>query len=75
MRNQVVIFDSERQAILRKKQLYWVSKKVSSFLWDPNPNRPDFESREGQQDMAFEIMDIIIAAGTFWMMKLPFCSI
>lgn len=61
MRNRVVIFDSERQAILRKRQLYWISQKVSSFFWEPSPERPDFESREGQQDMAFEIMDAIIA--------------
>lgn len=54
MRNRVVIYDSERQAILRRKQLYWISQKVSSFFCEPSPDRPDFESREGKQDKQHE---------------------
>ena len=60
MINQVAFYDSENQSKQRKKQLYRISEKVTSFFWDPSPNRPDFESREGQQDMACEIMDAII---------------
>ena len=36
-----------------------ISRRVSSFFWDPSPKRPHFEEREGQADMAFEILDAI----------------
>lgn len=42
----------------REKQIYKISERVSSFFWDAD-GRPDFEEREGQQDMAFEILDAL----------------
>ena len=39
--------------------VYDVGGSVSKFFWDDAPNRFGFESREGQQDMAFEILDAI----------------
>ena len=42
----------------RAEQIYKISERVSSFFWDAD-GRPDFEEREGQQDMAFEILDAL----------------
>lgn len=42
----------------REKQIYKISERVTSFFWDAD-GRPDFEEREGQQDMAFEILDAL----------------
>lgn len=39
--------------------IYEISERVSSFFWDEAPNKYGLEAREGQQDMAFEILDAI----------------
>lgn len=43
----------------RTEDILKISRRVSSFFWDPSPKRPNFEEREGQADMAFEILDAI----------------
>lgn len=43
----------------RQAQLYDISSTVSQFFWEDAPNKYGFEEREGQQDMAFEILDAI----------------
>lgn len=46
--------DKKRAADIMK-----ISRRVCSFFWDASPKRPHFEEREGQADMAFEILDAI----------------
>ena len=43
----------------RTEDILKISRRVSSFFWDSSPKRPNFEEREGQADMAFEILDAI----------------
>lgn len=43
----------------RQAQLYEISQAVTKFFWDDAPNIFHFEEREGQQEMAFEILDAI----------------
>lgn len=43
----------------RQRQLYDISQAVSQFFWDDAPTKFGFEEREGQQNMAFEILDAI----------------
>lgn len=49
--------ETERQRT--KEQVYEISKKVTDFFWDDAPNKFGFEEREGQSEMAFEILDAI----------------
>lgn len=49
----------EEQKKRRKTDLTAIGKKVTSFFWDIAPEN-GFEMREGQQDMAFEIVDALI---------------
>lgn len=44
----------------RKAALYEMSSSISEFFWDVVPDK-NLELREGQQDMAFEIVDALIA--------------
>ena len=37
----------------RTEDILKISRRVSSFFWDPSPKRPNFEEREVQADMAF----------------------
>lgn len=39
--------------------VYEISERVSAFFWDEAPNQYGLEAREGQQDMAFDILDAI----------------
>lgn len=43
----------------RQSQLNKIGERVCQFFWDDAPNSFGFEEREGQQDMAFEILDAI----------------
>lgn len=43
----------------KKEQLYQISEHVTNFFWDDAPNKYGFEEREGQNEMAFEILDAI----------------
>jgi ATP-dependent DNA helicase DinG len=43
----------------RQAQLYGISEIVTKFFWDDAPSKFHFEEREGQQEMAFEILDAI----------------
>lgn len=43
----------------KKEQLYQISERVTNFFWDDAPNKYGFEEREGQNEMAFEILDAI----------------
>ena len=53
------IFSSRKNRVkARAEQIYNISEQVTSFFWDTE-NHPDFEEREGQQDMAFEILDAL----------------
>jgi len=53
-------FDSpEERKKERKKQLYEVGEATGRFFWDDAPGKFGFEEREGQQDMAFEILEAI----------------
>lgn len=49
----------EEQKKRRQNQLYEVGNVVSQFFWDDAPGIFGFEEREGQQDMAFEILEAI----------------
>jgi len=42
-----------------KEQVYEISQRVTDFFWDDAPNKFGFEEREGQSEMAFEILDAI----------------
>lgn len=51
-------FENEAERDKRRAaKIMGISRRVSSFFWDPSPRRPHFEEREGQVDMAFEILD------------------
>lgn len=54
------IFNTEEN---RKRKwdtsVYEISERVSDFFWDEAPNKYGLEAREGQQDMAFAILDAI----------------
>lgn len=39
--------------------IYEISEQVTEFFWDDAPQQHGLEVREGQQDMAFEILDAI----------------
>ena len=58
--NQFSIFDTPEN---RKRKwdasIYEISELVTDFFWDDAPARHGLEVREGQQDMAFEILDAI----------------
>ncbi|MDD3228246.1 MAG: ATP-dependent DNA helicase [Oscillospiraceae bacterium] len=43
----------------RQAMLTDIGKTVTQFFWDDAPNKYHFEEREGQQDMAFEILDAL----------------
>ena len=49
----------ETEKLRTKEQVYEISKKVTDFFWDDAPNKFGFEEREGQSEMAFEILDAI----------------
>lgn len=54
------VFDAEKSRAKRlAEQIYKISEKVTSFFCDPPPDRPDFEEREGQLDMSYDILDAI----------------
>ena len=62
--------EEKARAEANKRLFYRIGKKVSSFFWDDGPMMHGFEDREGQQDMAFEILEamkdrkhIVIEAG------------
>lgn len=42
-----------------EQKIYDISEAVSNFFWDDAPLRYGLEVREGQQDMAFEILDAL----------------
>ena len=48
---------------IRKKRraaaLYAIGEQVTAFFWDDAPLKYGLEEREGQQDMAFEILDAL----------------
>ena len=50
---------SEERKKRRKAELYSMSEQVSTFFWDEAPQH-GLETREGQQDMSFEIVDALI---------------
>lgn len=50
---------SEERKKHRQKLLYDVGDKVMSFFFDEGSIKHGFEQRDGQQDMAFEILDAI----------------
>lgn len=53
-------FDSpEEREKKRKKQIYEIGEATGRFFEDDAPGKFGFEEREGQQDMAFEILDAI----------------
>lgn len=59
-------FDSpEEREKKRKKQLYEVGEATGRFFWDDAPGKFGFEEREGQQDMAFEILEAIKKRATY----------
>ena len=39
--------------------IYEISEFVSAFFWDEAPDKYGLEAREGQQDMAFAILDAV----------------
>ncbi len=43
---------------IRASRIYSISERVSTFFWNTD-DRPGFEEREGQQDMALEILDAL----------------
>ena len=47
----------QRRERLRQLMLYHLGDRVGSFFWDDGPNLYGFENREGQTDMAFEILE------------------
>lgn len=49
----------ETEKLRTKEQVYEISKHVTEFFWDDAPNKFGFEEREGQSEMAFEILDAI----------------
>ena len=54
------IFDTaENRKRKWDSSIYEISERVSSFFWDNAPHQYGLEAREGQQDMAFEILDAI----------------
>lgn len=53
------LMSSEDRKKRRKEQLYDIGDKVMSFFYDEGEIKHGFEQREGQQDMAFEILDAI----------------
>lgn len=53
------LISSEERKKQRKAQLYDIGDKVMSFFYDEGDAKHGFEQREGQQDMAFEILDAI----------------
>lgn len=53
------LMSSEDRRKRRKEQLYDIGDKVMSFFYDEGEIKHGFEQREGQQDMAFEILDAI----------------
>lgn len=53
------LISSEDRKKQRKEQLYDIGDKVMSFFYDEGEVKHGFEQREGQQDMAFEILDAI----------------
>lgn len=54
-----VFGDANVRAKKQAEQIYKISEKVTSFFCDPAPDRPDFEQREGQLDMSYDILDAI----------------
>lgn len=54
------VFSQEELRQQRKKQLYDIGDRVMTFFNDEGSVKHGFEQREGQQDMAFEILDAIL---------------
>ena len=54
------VFSQEELRQQRKKQLYDIGGRVMTFFNDEGSVKHGFEQREGQQDMAFEILDAIL---------------
>lgn len=53
-------FKSPKLARERMKQaIYEISTAVTDFFWDDAPLKYGLEAREGQQEMAFDILDAI----------------
>ena len=42
-----------------KQAIYEISTAVTDFFWDDAPLKYGLEAREGQQEMAFDILDAI----------------
>jgi len=49
----------EARAKRKKKLFYELGDRLCDFFWDDGPNKYGFEYREGQQEMAFEILDAL----------------
>ena len=54
------VFSQEELREQRRKQLYDIGGRVMTFFNDEGSVKHGFEQREGQQDMAFEILDAIL---------------
>ncbi len=58
--SQPYVFNTaENQKRKWDTSIYEIGDRVSDFFWDEAPNKYGLEAREGQQDMAFEILDAI----------------
>lgn len=59
IRNFHTFWSPEAQRKQMEKTIYAISAKVTDFFWDDAPQRYGLEAREGQNEMAFDILEAL----------------